>query len=263
MYHKDEELPSSIPESTHTVVRSKMTITVYGYVPAWGLPDISPYVTKAAFYLKIRGIPYEYESQNLAHLDKDAPHGKLPYIIDSEGGTKVADSNEIIHYIEKKFGDTLDADLTPEQRAVGVAFDRLLAEHLYWSGVIEPRWRLDEGWEVYIPYIVQGAEVGPELRQVLDAFRVRILAGFDGQGMGRRDSATVLKVYKDDIDTVSAFLGNKQYFLGDKVHTIDACAYAMLRHLTDQPQKWPGTGYLEGKPNIVAYLDRMRKEYGM
>ena len=240
-----------------------MTIEVYGYVPAWGLPDISPYVTKLVFYLKICKIPFEYKSQDLGALDKDAPYKKLPYIIDTEDGTKVGDSNLIIKYLQKKFGDSLDADLSKTEKAVGVAFDRLFAEHLYWSGVIEPRWRMDAGWEVYIPYIVQGAEVGPELRAVLDAFRVRILAGFDGQGMGKRDSAVVLDFYKVDVDTVSDFLGGKKYFLGDKVHTIDACAYAMLRHLVDQPQKWPGTGYVESKPNLMAYLESMRQEFNM
>lgn len=242
-----------------------MTITIYGYVPAWGLPDISPYVTKAIFYMKLCNIPFIYQSQNLAELDKDAPHGKLPYIIDSENNNKkICDSNAIIAYLQHQYGNPLDKDLSPTEKAISVAFDRLFAEHLYWSGVIEPRWRLDEGWEVYIPYIVQGAEVGPELRGVLDAFRKRILAGFEGQGMGRRDSATVLQVYREDIDAVAAFLGKeKRYFFGEKVHALDACAYAMLRHLTDQPQKWPGTGYLEGKKNLMAYLERMRKEFGI
>lgn len=238
-----------------------MTITIYGYVPAWGLPDISPYVTKAIFYMKICRIPFEYQSQNLANLDKDAPHGKLPYIVDSDNNKKVCDSNDIIAYLKQKFGDQLDCSLSKTDRAVAVAFDRLFAEHLYWSGVIEPRWRLDEGFEIYIPAIVQGAEVGPELRQVLDDFRKRILAGFEGQGMGRRGHDAVLEVYRQDIDAVADFLGDNKYFMGTKVTSLDACAYAMLRHLTDQPQKWPGTGYLEEKKNLVGYLERMRKEF--
>ncbi|KAJ9602244.1 hypothetical protein H2200_013364 [Cladophialophora chaetospira] len=240
-----------------------MTITIYGYVPAWGLPDISPYVTKVIFYLKICKIPYEYKSQDLAVLDEDAPCGKLPYIIDSDNGSKVADSNVIITYLKQKYGDTLDADLNKTDKAIAVALDRLFGEHLYYSGVIEPRWRMDGGWETYIPYIVQGAEVGPDLRKALDAFRVRILAGFAGQGMGRRDSGVVLEFYKVDIDAISDFLADKKYFLGDKVHTVDACAYSMLRHLVDQPQKWAGSGYVESKPNLVDYLKRMREEFAM
>ena len=243
-----------------------MTITIWGYVPAWGLPDISPYVTKVIYYMKIRGIAYEYKSQDLSQLDVDAPCGKLPYIIDTDDHgqtTKVCDSNVIIAYLQKKFGDPLDADLSKPEKAVAVALDRLIGEHLYYSGVLEPRWRMDEGWETYIPYIVQGAEVGPELRSVLDAFRTRILTGYKGQGMGRRDSGVVLDFYHVDIDAVSDFLAEKKYFLGDKLHTIDACAYAFLRHLVDQPQEWAGSEYVATKGNLTAYLERMRKEFDM
>ena len=38
------------------------------------------------------------------------------------------------------------------------------------------------GWDTYIPYIVQGAEVTPQLKAFLDSFRERILNGFVGQG---------------------------------------------------------------------------------
>lgn len=240
-----------------------MTIDVYGYVPAWGLPDISPYVTKLIFWLKVNKIPFEHKPQNLGTLDADAPYGKLPYIINTDDGTKVADSNTIIDYLIKKFDVKLDNSLSKEEHAVSLAFERLINEHLYFSGILEPRWRMDEGWEVYIPYIVQGAEVGPDLRAVLDGFRVRILDGYKGQGMGRRDSPTVLEFYKRDVDALSDFLGSKPYMLGDKIHTVDVALYAMLRHLVDQPQKWPGTGYVETKKNLTDFMEKMRKDYDM
>ena len=238
-------------------------IEVYGYVPAWGLPDISPYVTKLIFYMTIVKIPFKYHSQDLARLDIDSPYGKLPYIIDTDDGTKVGDSNLIIQYLQKKYGNPLDGDLTDTELAVCLAFDRMIGEHLYWSGVIEPRWRMDEGWETYIPVIVQGAEVGPELRAALDAFRARIVTSFNGQGMGRRDSECVLEFYRADIDALAVFLADKKYFLGIKIHAIDAMFYAMLRQLVDQPQKWKGTGYIETKKNLVDYLARMREEFGI
>src|SRR5437899_461501 len=159
-------------------------ITVYGYVPAWGIPDISPYVTKLVNYLTFTGLEFEHRTQDLATLDQDSPHGKLPYIVDGDG-TKVGDSNTIIAYLRTNYGDPLDADLSKQQLAQALAFNPLLEEHLYWSGIIEPRWRHDSGWKTYIPYIVQGAEVTPEMRAGLDAFSARILVEFDGQGMGR------------------------------------------------------------------------------
>ena len=238
-------------------------IEVYGYLPAWGLPDISPYVTKLCFYMAMTKISYDYKNQDLTKLDVDSPYGKLPYIIDTDDGTKLGDSNQIISYLKKKYGDPLDKDLSPADRAILLAFDRLIGEHLYYSGVLEPRWRSDEGFETYIPHIVQGAEVGPELRAFLDQFRERVLAGFNGQGMGRRDSECVLRFYKADIDALADFMGGNKYFFGNKPHTIDAAVYAILRHLVDQPQKWPGTGYVERKKNLAGYLERMRKEYGI
>jgi isoprene-epoxide---glutathione S-transferase len=237
-------------------------ITVYGYVPAWGLPDISPYVTKLVNYMTFTGLEFEHRTQDLATLDQDSPHGKLPYIVDSDG-TKVGDSNTIIAYFKDKYGDPLDADLTPAERANALAWNRLLEEHLYWSGVIEPRWRHDEGWEVYIPYIVQGAEVTPEMREGLDAFRGRILAEFNGQGMGRRSPEVVFDFFRADIDALSDYLGDNEYFLGNRLRSLDASVYSSLRHVTDQPQQWLGTGYVATKPNLVDYMNRIRKEYGV
>ncbi|WP_009760401.1 glutathione S-transferase C-terminal domain-containing protein [Rhodococcus sp. JVH1] len=235
-------------------------ITVYGYVPAWGIPDISPYVTKVVNYLKFTGVEFEHKTQDLATLDEDSPHGKLPYIVDSDG-TKVGDSNTIIAYLKDKHGDKLDADLSKQELALALAFNRLIEEHLYWSGIIQPRWREDSGWETYIPYIVQGAEVTPEMREGLDGFRGRILTEFDGQGMGRRSAEVVVEFFRADIDALSDFLADKDFFLGDKLHSIDASVYSTLRHIADQPQQWLGSGYVQSKANLVDYMDRIRKQY--
>lgn len=81
--------------------------------------------------------------------------------------TKVGDSNQIIQYLEKKTGNSLDKDLSAADKATCLAFERMIGEHSYWSGIIQPRWREDEGWETYIPHIVQGAEVTKDLRAYL------------------------------------------------------------------------------------------------
>lgn len=163
---------------------------------------------------------------------------------------------------KRKYGDLLDGDLSPADQAVALAFDRLIGEHLYYTGVLEPRWRMDEGFEVYIPHIVQSAEIGPELRACFDDFRKRVLAGFTGHGMGRWDSATVLTFYKTDIDAFSDFMANKKFLLEDKPRSVDASCCAILRYLIDRPQKWPGTRYVESKPNLVAYLERTKETLG-
>ncbi len=210
-------------------------ITVYGYTPAWGLPDISPYVTKLVNYMTFAGLDYTWKPQDLARLDEDSPFGKLPYIVD-EDGTKVGDSNRIIIYLKHEYGDPLDGDQSPAEAAQALAFNRLVEEHLYWSGVIQPRWRYEDDFEIYIPYIVQGADVGPELRAALMAFRDRILEEFNGQGMGRRPDDEVLT-------------------------SVDASVYSTIRHITDSPWDWPGRDYARSQANLVAYTDRIRDEF--
>jgi glutathione S-transferase len=235
-------------------------IAVYGYVPAWGLPCISPYVTKLVNYLTFTGLAYEVRPQSLATLDEESPFGKLPYIVDSDG-TKVGDSNRIIAYLKQKYGDPLDGDQSPAEAATALAFNRLVEEHLYWSGIIQPRWRHLDQFEIYIPYIVAGADVTPEIREALLAFRDRIVAEFDGQGMGRRPDEEVLIFLREDIDALSTFLGDKPYFMGDKLRSVDASVYSTIRHITDVPWDWPGRDYARGKQNLVAYAERIREEF--
>jgi glutathione S-transferase len=235
-------------------------LTVYGYVPAWGVPDISPYVTKLVNYLHMVGIEYEWKPQDLALLDEDSPNGKLPYIVKPDG-TKLTDSNRIIWHLETEIDNPLDAGMTPAEKAQALAWHRLVEEHLYWSGVIQPRWREDAGWETYIPYIVQGAEVTPEMRAGLDAFRDRIMAEFNGQGMGRRTDEEVFEVFREDVDALSTYLGDKPFFLGDQPRTLDASVYSTVRHLIDVPFDWPGRPYARSKENLVAYADRMRARF--
>lgn len=236
-------------------------ITLYGYVPAWGLPCISPYVTKTANYLTMTGLPYELKPQNLATLATDSPTAKLPYIVDDDG-TQITDSTRIIQYLQQRYGDKLDSHLSAGDKAVGLAFQRMVEEYTYWSGVIQPRWRyLDGGFEIYIPYIVQGAEVGPELRAALLAFRDKIKDEFEKQGMGLRTDEDVLECLKEDLDALSVFLADKSFFLGEEPTSFDATIYSTIRHITDVPWDWPGRDYARGKANLVAYADRMRERF--
>jgi Glutathione S-transferase N-terminal domain len=90
--------------------------------------------------LRMAALPFEMV--NSGNVMK-APEGKLPYIDD--GGTLVADTTFVIDDLKGRYGDPLDGALSPRERAVSTAFQRLIEEDLYWA-VAHVRWAEDAGW---------------------------------------------------------------------------------------------------------------------
>ena len=117
-------------------------ITLYQYEPAMGLPNASPFCMKLETWLRMAQLPYEAPPPTLRDMGR-APKGKMPYIAD--GGRTLADSTFIIDYLKATYGDRLDAWLTQEQRAVALAFQRLMEENQYWA-VVHTRWMEPMGW---------------------------------------------------------------------------------------------------------------------
>jgi hypothetical protein len=87
-------------------------ITLYKFIPAWGLPDISPFCSKTETYLRMAGWQYQTQVGN----SRKAPKQKLPYI--DHDGHQVCDSNEIITYLEahpkRPSAQALDAGMSPK-----------------------------------------------------------------------------------------------------------------------------------------------------
>jgi hypothetical protein len=108
-------------------------ITLYTFGPAFGLPDPSPFVTKAEVLLKMAGLAYRIDNTGF----RRSPKGKLPYIDDD--GERIADSTFIRWHLENKYHIDFEKGLSAEQRAVGWAFEKMAEDNLYWARV-EARW---------------------------------------------------------------------------------------------------------------------------
>src|SRR5579872_6848574 len=98
-----------------------MTITLYQYKPAMGLPSASPFCMKLEMYLRMARL--EYKTVNLRGPARSATR-KAPYV--DLDGTQIADSGLIIAQLERKFGNRVDGRLTLAQRAEALAFQRLI-----------------------------------------------------------------------------------------------------------------------------------------
>src|SRR5262245_40460626 len=114
-------------------------ITLYTFGPNFGLPDASPFVTKAEVLLKMAGVPYRTDTSGFGK----APKGKLPYIDDD--GARIADSTFIRWHIEQKYGFDFDRRLAAEQRAAAWAFEKLCEDNIYWA-LVDARWVDDDNF---------------------------------------------------------------------------------------------------------------------
>ena len=81
-------------------------LVLHGFVPAWGLPDFSPFCNKAHTYLRMRGLEYQTKVAD----SRKAPLGKLP-LLELPDGTMVHDSRLIIERLESENLEPMDAHL--------------------------------------------------------------------------------------------------------------------------------------------------------
>ena len=234
-------------------------IRLYQYTAAWGLPDISPFVTKVDCYLRMVKLPYERMNLPAGELAKTAK-GKLPILEDR--GRKIADSDFIVEYLKATYGDTLDTSLTPRERAMVLALRRMMEEGLYWSAIIQMRWKEEANFALYRPVLYTVVDLPPDQRDgAVNQFREGILQEFHGQGMGRHTAEENYALARADITALSDYLGERSYFMGEEPTSLDATAYAWLAHILWVPFQGPVKEYAVSLPNLVAYCQRMKEQY--
>lgn len=225
-------------------------ITLYTFGPNFGLPDPSPFVTKALVLLKMSGLPFK-TVQGAAAL-RTAPKGKLPYIDDN--GTIVADSSFIRFHLEKEHGVDLDDGLTKEQRGIGWAFEKMCEDHLYWA-IVDARWMVDANFNKGPRRFFDAA---PALLRPLIIAKIHrdTKRTLHGQGMGRHTRTDIETLAARDLDSIAAFLGDKAFLFGDLPHAADASVFASVASALCRHFETPIRSHAETHANLIAYVKR-------
>lgn len=228
-------------------------ITLYTFGPAFGLPDPSPFVTKAEVLIKMSGLPYKTDTTGF----RKAPKGKLPYIDDD--GTLVADSTFIRMHLERKYRVDFDEGLSPAERGVAWAFEKMCEDHLYWA-VVRARW-MDNANFAAGPRKFFEAVPAPVRPLVLAMIRRQIRRGLWGQGFGRHTAEEIDQLAAGDINAIADFLADKPYLMGQKPCGADATVFAFVAGCLCPRFETPIRTAAEQRPNLVAYRDRMMQRY--
>jgi glutathione S-transferase len=224
-------------------------ITLFGFGPAFGVPDPSPFVMKTDLQLKMSGLAYRWERA----APPAAPKGKIPFIEDE--GLRIGDSTFIREHIERKYGLDLDAALTTEQRAHSWAVERMLEDHLYFT-LVYSRWMIDENFDKGPSHFFDGAPEG-----VREAGRQRARDALHGQGIGRHSEAEIVALASRSLVSLSAILGNRRYMMGDAQSAVDATATGMLAGILTPFFDTRIRDEALSHKNLVAYCDRMMTAY--
>lgn len=224
-------------------------ITLQSFGPGFGLPDPSPFVTKAEVLLKMAGLPYAVEIGSLSK----APKSKLPYIIDD--GEAIGDSTFIRWHLEKKYNIDFDRGLSAEQRAVAWAFERMLEEHLYWA-VVHARWmddvNFDKGPRTFFRKIP--APIRPFLVPMI---RRQIRRALYAQGMGRHAPEEIVALGTRSIDATAELLGPRPCMMGSEPTGLDATAFAFVAGALCPLFETPLRRAAERHDNLRHYVGRM------
>lgn len=233
-------------------------ITLYGSGPAYGVNDLSPFVVKAATYLRLANIPYEQKPGD----PRKAPKGKIPYLRD--GDVTVCDSSAIVDHLRAKHRD-LDEGMPARERAVATAVKAMFEEHYYFC-VMYQRWKDPRGWAVQEGVFQDFFRKAGVVPGFMVPFVVRQIRGqsfkmLHAQGTGRHTVAEMEAIAKSHLDAASELMGDHEYFFGESPRSLDATVWAFLACTAGFPGESGITAHLATKKNLTAYVDRVRERH--
>lgn len=223
-------------------------IDLYQFPQAWQV-NASPFCLKVETYCRMAGIDYRVRPTP----PFKAPRGKLPYIV--HNGHVVADSREILIYLENWRDQPLGGPLTDDQRATGHLLRQLCEESLYFP-MLYSRWMDERYWpETRVEFF---RFLPPGVRNVLPHVARRgVLAALKAHGLGRCPKAEVYARASADLDALARTLERHLFAVADRPTEYDATVYAFLVNLLRVPLETPIRRHALTHPVFSDYLQRM------
>jgi len=230
-------------------------IKLYGFGPAFGLIDPSPFVTKIDLSLRHFGI--EFESIADQRMLPKAPKKKFPFIDDD--GHIVADSVFILDYLKQKYAADTDQWLTPEQKAIAQLVSKSLDENLYWT-IMYSRWLNEDTWPVIRKQFFDPLPF-PLNKIIAKVARKSTIKQINGHGMGKHSNDEVNDIANRSLNSLSVLLGDKDYFFGKEISSLDITVFAMVSGLTLSSIDNELSRIAREHDNLVSFTKRMKEAY--
>ena len=219
-------------------------LTLYSYPQLFGVADNNGYGLKVYAFLKLAGVPFRHE--HIFDASK-APRGQLPYIVD--GDDTVGDSETILHYVTDKYRLTIDAALTPAQRAQNLLITRML-DDLYWV-MSYSRWKDERYWPAFRDALLR--EHSSVTADGLMKAKEYNAQRYYYQGIGRFDPDAAMARGLADLAAIAQVISPQGYVHGDKPTSIDAGLYGFIANIYFYDIDTPLKQFVSAHDNIVQH----------
>ncbi|HEX7668644.1 MAG TPA: glutathione S-transferase family protein [Polyangiaceae bacterium] len=224
-------------------------LRLFTFDPAWGLPTCGPFGLKLEACLRLLGVPYEQvnESDN-----RKGPKRKSPWIED--GGARIGDTELILEHLKRTRGLDVDRALSPSERANGQILSRMLEEHYHQVFEYELL-VLDEGF-VHLRRLLEAKIPAPMLALGVPFMRRGFKKHLFERGIARHTAEQVTEMGRADLDALSTWLGDREWFVAESPAKADASAFGLLAVSIRSPLTTPVCTYARSKANLVRFVDR-------
>lgn len=228
-------------------------IVLFGGGPAYGLPEVSPYVTKTLVQLKMAGVDYVFEGA----IPEDGPKGQIPFIEDA--GCRLGDSTFIRGHVEAAYGVDLDEGLTPAERATAWAIERMVENQLGWTAA----WFRFFDEDSFEKGPAHWFDWAPEpMRERLKAdLLAQVGIDLKAVGIGRHAPDEIVQLATRSLWSLAVLLGDKPFMMGDHPTSVDAAVFGVLAQILTPYFDSPIRRRAESFVNLVAYVDRMMAHF--
>ncbi|KAK7067236.1 hypothetical protein SK128_002944 [Halocaridina rubra] len=231
----------------------KDVVVVHTFPRAKCIPNLSPFALKLETYLRMADIKYELDT-----MEPMGPKGKSPWI--TVNGESIADSQLIIEALGRKFNKNFSSHLTLEQIGIAQAMRVMTEEHLFWCYEV---WMcLTDQFRSFtraIPMPITSQLLFPFFKTY---FTRRIKKTLHAVGIGRHSEQEIFSMACKDLNSLSAWLGNKKYFTGDMPTEVDCAIFGVLAQLVFFiPHSPVGQKIEDDCKNLEVFCNRMVEKF--
>lgn len=219
----------------------------------FGLPEVSPFVTKTEIHLKMAGLDYAKRQA----MPQESPKGQVPFIDD--GGRLIGDSTFIRFHIEREYRVDFDEGLSTLERATALAIE-LMVEHELAPAVMYFRWLDPENFEKGPGTWFDGMPADQRAAFKADLIG-RVRHGMMAKGIARHSEEEIVGLGARSLKALSVFLGERQFLMGEEPCGADAFVFATLAAAMTPYFASPLRDEAIKFPTLVAYVTRMMDRF--